>query len=76
MSSAALAVAAGLLLALALGDLLPEVQSHDHDRLLLTVMLVLGIAAAVSVGVLHELGHDHQPPAAHVQDGHAHDHAH
>ena len=76
MSSAALAVAAGLLLALALGDLLPEVQSHDHDRLLLTVMLVLGLAAAVGVCVLHDLGHDHQPPAAHVHDGHAHDHAH
>ncbi len=76
MSSAALAVAAGLLLALALGDLLPEVQSHDHDRLLLTVMLVLGLAAAVGVGVLHDLGHDHQPPPACVQDGHTHDHPH
>ena len=74
-ASAAMALAAGLLLALALGDLLPEVQSHDHDRLLLTVMLVLGLAAAVGVGVLHDLGHDHEAPSAEVDHGHVHDHA-
>jgi zinc transporter ZupT len=59
VSSAALALAGGLLLALALGDLLPEVQSHDHDRFLLTLMLVLGVGAAVGVGMLHEVGHVH-----------------
>lgn len=74
-SSIAMAVAAGLLLALALGDLLPEVQSHDHDRLLLTVMLVAGLAAAVGVGALHDLGHAHQDHG-HVQEGHHQDHGH
>lgn len=70
--SAALAIAAGLLLALALGDLLPEVQSHDHDRFLLTVMLVLGLGAAAGIGVLHDAGHAHEQGVDHVHDGHSH----
>ena len=72
VGSAALAIAAGLLLALALGDLLPEVQSHDHDRFLLTLMLVLGLGAAVGIGVLHDAGHTHDHGVEHVHDGHAH----
>jgi zinc and cadmium transporter len=30
--------------------LLPEVQFHSHDRLRLTVLFLLGIAIAVSLG--------------------------
>lgn len=73
VGSAALAIAAGLLLALALGDLLPEVQSHDHDRFLLTLMLVLGLGAAAGIGVLHDAGHPHDHGAVHDHDGHLHD---
>jgi zinc transporter ZupT len=78
VGSAALAIAAGLLLALALGDLLPEVQSHDHDRFALTLMLILGLGAAAGIGVLHDAGHvhdhevAHEHEAAHVHDGHVH----
>ncbi len=81
-TSAALALAAGMLLALALGDLLPEVQRHDHDRLLLTAALLLGVAAAVGVGALHSIGHTHDhgaPGHVHTADcehDHAHDHGH
>ena len=82
-SAIAMALAAGLLLALALGDLLPEVQSHDHDRLLLTAALLVGLAASVGVGLLHEMGHTHEHSDAHdhashghVHHGHPHDHGH
>ena len=47
---ATLAFAAGAFICIALGDLLPEVQFHSHDRLRLTVLFLLGIAIAVSLG--------------------------
>ena len=47
---ATLAFAAGAFICIALGDLLPEVQFHSHDRLRLTVLFLLGIAIATSLG--------------------------
>ena len=47
---ATLAFAAGAFICIALGDLLPEVQFHSHDRLRLTMLFLLGIAIAVSLG--------------------------
>ena len=51
----ALAFSAGIFLCISLGDLLPEVHFHSHDRLQLSGMLLLGVAVAFVI----ELGHDH-----------------
>jgi len=65
----ALAFSAGMFLCISLGDLLPEVEFHSHDRTKLSFLLVLGMAAAYGIGLLEgpNHGHDH---------GHSHDHAH
>jgi zinc and cadmium transporter len=47
---AALAFAAGAFICIALGDLLPEVQFHSHDRLRLTVLFLLGVGIAFALG--------------------------
>jgi zinc and cadmium transporter len=54
---AALAFAAGTFLCISLGDLLPEVHFHKHDRLWLSTSLLLGIGTAVIVEVIP--GHSH-----------------
>jgi zinc and cadmium transporter len=46
----ALAISAGAFICIALSDLLPEVHFHSHDRLVLTLAFLLGIALAYSVG--------------------------
>jgi zinc and cadmium transporter len=56
---AAVAVAAGIFLCIALGDLLPEVQFHTHDRLPLSLMLLLGVGLAYALGAL-EPKHTHE----------------
>ena len=76
----ALAISAGVFLCISLGDLLPEVQFHQHDRLKLSAALLLGVATAYAMGYLepehaHSAGHSHgseadhhhevAPPAAH-----------
>ena len=53
---AILAFAAGVFVCIALGDLLPEVQFHSHDRARLTLFFLLGIFLAVAIGWL-EAGH-------------------
>ena len=50
-----LAFSAGIFLCISLGDLLPEVHFHSHDRLQLSGMLLLGVAVAYAI----EMGHDH-----------------
>lgn len=52
----ALAFSAGIFLCISLGDLLPEVHFHSHDRLMLSAMLLLGVAIAYLI----ELGHGHK----------------
>lgn len=80
----ALAFSAGTFLCIALSDLLPELQFHDHDRIKLSTGLLLGVAIAAAVahfehGLHDHAGHDHGDHPAHVDpfpaDPHAgHDH--
>lgn len=48
-----IAVTAGILLCIALCDLLPELQAHAHDRALLTAALCLGLAVAGGAALMH-----------------------
>jgi len=61
--AAALAFSAGIFLCISLCDLLPELQFHGHDRLGLTVALLLGLAIAWGISSLH----------SHDTDGHMHE---
>ncbi len=54
----ALAFSAGIFLCISLGDLLPEVHFHSHDRLKLSAMLLLGVAIAFAIEQMP--GHTHQ----------------
>lgn len=74
-----LALSAGFFICIALADLLPEVQFHDHDRGKLTAALMLGIALAVGIENLPGHSHDHagHGHAGHGHAGHGHaDHGH
>jgi zinc and cadmium transporter len=66
----ALAFAAGVFVCISLGDLLPELSFHAHDRVKLSVALLLGVALAYGVGYL-EPAHTH----GHHEHGH-HEHGH
>ncbi len=61
---AAMAFSAGTFLCISLGDLLPEVHFHKHDRLWLSAALLLGIGAATLMESMP--GHSH---ANHFVDG-------
>ncbi len=52
----ALAFSAGAFICIALGDLLPEVHFHSHDRGKLTLAFLLGIALAYAIGVVEPAG--------------------
>ena len=54
----ALGFSAGVFLCISLGDILPELQFHRHDRLKLSVALLLGVLLAFAVGLM-EPRHDH-----------------
>lgn len=54
----ALAFSAGIFLCISLGDLLPELHFHSHDRFKLSGMLILGVIVAWAIEALP--GHDHQ----------------
>jgi zinc and cadmium transporter len=47
------AITAGILLCIALSDILPELQFHTHDRLLLTAALVSGLLIAYFAASMH-----------------------
>lgn len=66
----AMAMAAGAFLCIAAADLLPEVEFHSHDRLILTASLVVGIALAWGMTLLEHASHAH---AIHER-GHAAEH--
>jgi zinc and cadmium transporter len=85
--SLALAFSAGTFLCIAMSDLLPELQFHQHDRLKLSAALVLGLTIAWGVGWLEKqaiagpaivepgqagLDYDHDHDRGHNDD---HDHA-
>jgi zinc and cadmium transporter len=69
----AMALAAGAFLCIAAADLLPEVQFHSHDRLLLTSSLALGLAIAWGITVMERSTHAHAQ--AHAQTD-SQDHGH
>lgn len=65
-----LAFSAGIFLCISLGDLLPEVHFHAHDRLQLSTMLLLGVA--IAFGIEYLPGHNHnsnQPKIENVKEG-------
>ncbi|MCO8122629.1 ZIP family metal transporter [Stieleria sp. TO1_6] len=64
-----LAVSAGFFICIALADLLPEVAFHDHDRVKLTVALLLGVVIAIGIENLPGHDHSHGPDD---QPGHNH----
>jgi len=83
---AALAFSGGFFICIALGDLLPEVQFHSHDRGKLSLALLAGVVLAVAIESTHSHGHDHSHPdgrltpddSRRVQDEdahHGHDHS-
>ena len=78
----ALGFAVGMFLCVSLCDLLPELQFHRHDRVLLTLALLLGLGVAWVAGLFHEHHHhehgseEKHPPAmvAPIENHHDHDH--
>ncbi|MEM7682790.1 MAG: ZIP family metal transporter [Planctomycetota bacterium] len=78
--SAGLAFSAGLFLCVALSDLLPEVHFHSHDRVPLTLALLVGVGLAGAISVVeHQThhAHDHGSHAGHTQGDTGHeDHGH
>jgi zinc and cadmium transporter len=69
-----LALAGGAFVCIAAADLLPEVQFHSHDRLLLTTALALGLAIAWGITALERSSHAHAAHARPAAGGHGHDH--
>ena len=71
MLGVAMALAAGAFLCIAAADLLPEVQFHSHDRVLLTTSLALGLAIAWGITVMERSSHSHghHADAQHVHGG-------
>lgn len=55
----ALGVAAGTFLCIATSDLLPELQFHSHDRIKLSLALMLGVGLAWSVLGFENTEHEH-----------------
>jgi zinc and cadmium transporter len=73
LTGAALAFSAGTFLFIALSDLLPEVQFHRHDRVPLSLALILGVILMGGIGLLEghnhdEHHHDDEPKAAAPHD--------
>lgn len=60
----ALAFSAGVFLCIALSDLLPEVEFHSHDKVKLSLALLLGLAMSWGIGFL-EPEHNHGGHSAH-----------
>src|SRR5262249_52888265 len=56
LTGAALAISAGTFLFIALSDLLPEVQFHRHDRVPLSLALILGLLLMGGIALLE--GHN------------------
>ena len=66
-----LGFSAGVFLCISLGDLLPELQFHKHDRIKLSGTMLLGVALAYAIGFF-EPPHAHQ----HQDPEHIHEHHH
>ena len=59
----ALAFSSGTFLCIAMSDLLPELQFHQHDRLKLSVALLLGLAMAWATSRFEAASHGHHDHA-------------
>ncbi len=70
---AALAFAAGVFLCISLGDLLPEVHFHSHDKLEMSLVLVAGVSLAWLISGV-ESEHRHQPLDQTLGQHPAHEH--
>lgn len=62
-----LAISAGFFICIALADLLPEVAFHDHDRVKLTIALLMGVFIAIGIENLpgHSHSHDNEDVVEH-----------
>lgn len=69
---AALAFCAGTFLCIACADLLPELQFHSHDRIKLSLALLVGLGVAIVINQFGHVEHSHVPGACAVE-GHTHD---
>lgn len=58
LTGSVLAFSAGTFVCIAMSDLLPEVQFHSHDRLMLFAAVIAG-AAVMGITSLFEAGHGH-----------------
>lgn len=68
----ALAFSAGVFLCISLSDLLPEMEFHSHNRIRLTLALLLGVVIAWAIGLAEGPGaHDHHDPS-HDHGTHGH----
>lgn len=56
----ALGFSAGVFICIALGDLLPELQFHTHDRVKLSIALLAGVLLAYLIGFIEPGGHQHE----------------
>jgi len=63
MVGLALCFSAGVFLCISLADILPEVQFHSHDKVKLSLVMLLGIAVAYLIGFAEPGGHDHSKPS-------------
>lgn len=72
----ALAFTAGVFLCVSLADLLPEVQFHQHDKILLSSAMLLGLALAWGINALEATVHSHGNAAEHGSVEHEHEHGH
>lgn len=73
MVGLALCFSAGVFLCISLADILPEVQFHSHDKVKLSLVMLLGVGIAYLIGFAEPGGlHDHskspQDPAAEVAE--------
>lgn len=68
---AALAFSAGVFVCISLGDLLPELSFHSHDRVKLSLALMIGVAVAYAIGFI-EPDHTHHH-GSHNHGKHSHD---
>ncbi|HET6881194.1 MAG TPA: ZIP family metal transporter [Pirellulales bacterium] len=68
VTGSVLAFAAGAFLCIATSDLLPELQFHSHDRVVLSAALIAGVALAALLAYFEERGHSHH-------EGHGHSHS-
>jgi len=62
----ALALAGGAFVCIAAADLLPEVQFHTHDRVLLTTVLALGLGLAWGMAIAERSTHTHAGNGGHT----------